>query len=269
MRVGLSTISAGTVPLDAACALAGQAAAEGIEVVYGAAEGAKTLEKWSAEAERLTKLSQEHHLALAGLNLGLLCDRPSLVVPARRTGRAQQIVRDAITVAAAAKAGVVLVPFFGHNAIETQDHLDHAAAALADLVEGAEEAGVVLGIESTLNFDQQQFLLDYLGNSSYAKICYDTAEALARKLDVASGIRDLGAEKIAQVHLKDAHIAEGQPPDCTVAMGEGNVDFRATVQALRAVGFDGWVIVETLPKDNPLAFAQKNIHFVRQLLGEA
>ncbi len=266
MRIGLATTSAGTVEPDAAFALARQAAAEGIEVVYGGEKAAEALDQWSAEAERLTTLSQKHHVALAGLNLAFLCHRPSLVTAGRRAIRSQQTIRDALTVASAAQAGVVLVPFFGHNAIETQDHLNRAAAALADLVEGAEEAGVVLGIESTLNFDQQQFLLDFLGNSPFAKVYYDTGDALARKLDAPTGIRDLGKERIAQVHLKDVRIAEGQPPDFAVALGEGNVDFRAVAQALRAVGFDGWVILETPPGNDPAASAQKNITFTRQLL---
>jgi sugar phosphate isomerase/epimerase len=268
MRVGLLSTSTGTVDLDAAFALAHQAAAEGVEVVYGGEKGPQALDHWSAEAQRLTALAKQHHVALAGLNLALLCDHPSLVTPGRRTARSQQIVHDALTVASAAQAGVVLIPFFGHNAIETQDHLNRAAAALADLVDGAEEAGVVLGIESTLNFDQQQFLLDHLGNSPFAKVYYDTGDALARKLDAPTGIRELGRERIVQVHLKDVRIAEGRPPDFAVALGEGNMDFRAVAQALRAVGFDGWVILETPPGNDPAESARRNISFARQLLGE-
>lgn len=266
MRIGLSAISAGQAHLDDAFALAHRAGAEGIEVVYSAKAGAKSLEHWADEAEELTSLSKKHSLAPSGLNLAFLCDSPTLIGPRQTAARWQPAVRDALTVAAAAKAGAVVVPFFARNAIETQDHLDRAAQALADLVEGAEEAGVVLGIESTLNFDQQQFLLDFLGNSPFAKVCYDTGDALARKLDVPTGIRDLGSERIAQVHLKDVRIAEGQPPDFCAALGEGSVDFRAVAQALRAVGYDGWVVIETPPTDDPPVAARRNIEFARHLL---
>ena len=266
MRIGISTLSAGTVAREAAFALARQAGAEGIEVAYSGKEGAQALVRWTEEAERLKALAAKGGLAVAGLNLAFLCEAPSLVGTRQAAARWQPIVRDALTVAAAAQAPVVIVPFFTRNAIETQDHLDHAAAALTDLVEGAEEAGVVLGIESSLNLDQQQFLMDYLGNSPFAKVCYDTGQALARKLDVPTGIRGLGAERIAEVHIKDVRIAEAQPPDFTVALGEGSVDFPAVAQALKAVGFHGWVILETPPTDNPPAAARKNVDFAKSLL---
>ncbi|MCJ7543912.1 MAG: sugar phosphate isomerase/epimerase [Phycisphaerae bacterium] len=266
MRIGLSTISAGQAHLDEAFALARRVGAEGIEVVYGGKAGAKSLERWADQAEELTALSEKHSLAVTGLNLGFLCDAPTLTGPRQTASRWQPVIRDALTVAAAVKAGAVVVPFFARNAIETQDHLDRAAGALADLVEGAEEASVVLGIESTLNFGRQQFLLDFLGNSAFAKVCYDTGEALARKLDPPTGIRDLGGGHIAPVHFKDVRVAEGQPPDFRVALGEGSVDFRAAAQALRAVGYDGWVVVEAPPTGDPLATARKNVEFAKQIL---
>jgi L-ribulose-5-phosphate 3-epimerase len=266
MRIGLSTISAGETDLSGAFALAARAGAEGVEVVYSGKSGAKSLEAWADQAQGLTALAQEHSLALTALNLAFLRDSPALTGSRQTASRWQAVIRDALTVAAAAKAAGVVVPFFGRNAIETQEHLDRAAEALADVVEGAEEASVVLGVESTLNFDQQQFLMDFLGNSPFAKICYDVADALARKLDAATGIRDLGRERIAEVHFKDVHMTEGRPPDFCVALGEGNVDFRAVAQALKAVGYDGWVVLEAPPTGDALAAARKNLQFARQIL---
>jgi sugar phosphate isomerase/epimerase len=266
MRIGLSTLSAGSVELDDAFALARAAGAEGIEIVYTHKAAAKALERWADEAEELTTLSQKHSLPLAALNLTFLRDSAALVGTRQAAARWQPILRDALTVAAAAKADVVVVPFFGRNTIETQDHLERAAEAMVEVVEGAEEASVVLGIESTLNFDQQQFLLDFLGNSPFARMCYDVGDALARKMDAPSGIRDLGAERIAEVHFKDVRITEGQPPDFAVALGDGSMDFRAVAQALRAVGYERWVVLEPPPIGDPLASARKNIEFTQQVL---
>jgi len=265
MRVGISTASLAAGDLDQGFALAAKAKADGLEVVYQAT-AAKDLEHWAEAAEGLKSLSAKHALPIAALNLAVLCNSPALVESGEAASRSQQLVRDALTVAAAAGAELVLLPFLGRNAIETQDRLDRAAESLAELADAAEEAGVVLGIETTLNLDQQQFLLDHLGGSAFAKICYNTGEALARKLDAATGIRDLGGKQISHVHLKDVRLAEGQPPDFDIHLGEGNVDFRAVVQALRAVAFGGWVIVETPPGKNPAASARKNIQFATELL---
>jgi hexulose-6-phosphate isomerase len=206
-------------------------------------------------------LSKQHHLAIPSLNLAFMAETPSLVQPGDLSTRAKHAVLGALTVASAIGAGVVLVPFMGKNSIEVEKEMKNAAANLANLAETAEEAGVVLGIESTLNFDQQQFLLDQLGNSPCAKIYYDTGDALVRKFDVATGIRDLGAERIAQVHLKDARIAEGKAPDYNVNLGEGDLDYRAVANALRAIGFDGWIILETPPGNDAIANGKKNLQF--------
>ena len=153
------------------------------------------------------------------------------------------------------------------NIIELEEELTNAADALLPMVELAEQAGVVIGVESTLNFDQQQFLLNYLGGSGDVKIYLDTGNSLARKRDLAMGIRDLGRDAIAQIHFKDVSITEGQRPNFDVALGEGDVDFQAVTRALRAVGYDRWVIMETTPGDDPLEAGRKNIEFARSVLG--
>ena len=83
---------------------------------------------------------------------------------------------------------------------------------------------------------------------------------------MATAIRDLGREAIGQIHFRDVRISEGQPPDYNLALGEGNVDFRAVVQALRAIGYDGWIILETPPGADPLASASANLAFARDAL---
>ncbi len=265
MQFAISTSSLAAADLDAAFAQAAKAGADGVEVVYDTAAAA-AIEQWEQAAEGLKSLAAKHRRPIAALNLAVLRDKPTLVGDAKAVAAAQHLVRDALTVAAAAGVGIVSLPFFEHNALETLDHLDRAAEALAELVEGAEEAGVVLGIESTLNFDQQQFLLDYLGNSAVAKICYNTGEALARKRDAATAVRDLGGERIAQVHFKDVRLVEGKPPEFDIALGEGDVDFRAVALALQAVGFDGWVILETPPGKDPVAGARANLTFAQGLI---
>ena len=262
MRIAMRSTSAGTKDIERAFALIGQAGADGIEVSYASP---KAFDNWSSHAKELAKLSAKCKLPVPSLNLTFLCNAPYLIQTGALSNRGKQAVLDALTIAAAIKAGVVLVPFFGKNAIELEKELSAATEILAELVEGAEEVDVVLGIESTLNTNQQQFMLDQLGNSPCAKIYYDTGDVAARKLDVASGIRDLGADRIAQVHIKDVCLIEGKPPDFDVALGEGNIDFRAVANALQAVGFDGWAVLETPPSDDALASAKRNISFARDL----
>ncbi|MFW6065333.1 MAG: sugar phosphate isomerase/epimerase family protein [Planctomycetota bacterium] len=144
---------------------------------------------------------------------------------------------------------------------------DKAAEALSELIAPAEQAGVTLGVESSLNADQLGYLLDSLTSSPNVKVYYDTANALARKLDPVTFIRDLGPDRIAQVHFKDVRVVSGQPPDFDIPLGEGDVDFRAVVQSLRAVGYDGWIVIEA-GGGGPVAAAEKNIAFTRKVLNK-
>lgn len=263
MRLGIMDTIVRAENLGQSLRAAAELRAEGVEVFY---HKANALEQ-PGHAKYLRELSGKHGLAIPSLCLGFLAQQPSLIGPAEIVSAAQGLIRRGLSVAAEIGAGVVLVPCLGKNAIELEEELTRTVDALTELVDEAEDAGVVIGIESNLNFDQQRFLLSSLGNPEHVKVYYDTANALSRKLDVAIGIRDLGREAIAQIHFKDVRLSEGEPPDYNVALGKGNVDFRAVVQALRAIGYDGWIILEAPPVDDPIRSASANLAFARDVLG--
>ena len=260
MQVGIMSTTLAANGLTETFRKAAEAGAGGLELAYETANDVKAL-RGADHAKTVGDLAESTGLAIPSLALMSLCKTPSLIGTESEWQQARKMIGQAIEVAAQLGAQTLTIPFFGKNAIELETELTRAADALLELIDDAAKAGVVLALASTLNFDQQQFLLDHLGNTGDAKICLDTGAALARKLDVPTGIRDLGGEAIAQVHLKDVRIADGQPPDFDVALGEGDVDFRAAIQALYRVGYDGWCIIDTPPKDEPVAAAMKNLQF--------
>lgn len=250
--------------LPAAFEQAAAVGADGVEVVIGD-ELARKLGR-DGFAEELRGLSQRFALEIPSLALNVLCAQPSLIVRAELAEWAVQTVARGLRTAAAVGASALLLPFFGRNMIETDDEINFAGDALADLAEAAEQVGVVLGVESTLNVHQQLLLLGATGHSPYVRIYFDTGNALARKYDAASAIRDLGQGAICQVHFKDVRVVEGNPPDFDVALGQGSVDFRAVAHALRAVRYDGYVVLETPGGTDPAATTGANIRFARELL---
>ena len=66
----------------------------------------------------------------------------------------------------------------------------------------------------------------------------------------------MGRGRICEVHLKDnPHY-----------LGEGTIDFRAVIDALADVGFDGWAQLET---DSPVSVEsdmRRNLKFIRGLI---
>lgn len=272
MRIGIPHLALGTDKPEEVFARAARAGAEGVEFQYPTAAAAAALDR-SDHAHRLAALAAETGLAVPSLSLGCLRAEPALIGRPDAVQRWQRVISGALTAAAEAGAKVLDLPFFGKNAIETEEEFTRAADALMALVDSAAEAGVVLGIESTLPFHQQEYLLGHLGNTGDVKVYYNTAVALARKFDVATGIRQLGLAAIVQVRFSDVRIADSAPPDYDVPLGGGNVDFRATAQALRAVGYDGWIIVEP-PGDeqalaDPVGSAQAAVEFARRTLQDA
>ena len=262
MQFGIVSTALGPVDLPEAFALAARAGAEGVEIFYYNRDAAKWLDE-ETHPDWLKKLQAEHSVKVPSLCLGVLGNDAPLMGDEDQRKRGIRYIRRAIDVAIEVGADVLLLPFFGKNAIELESELIKAGEELAELVEPAEQAGIVLAIESQLNVSQQRFLLDHLGRTPNVKIYVDTGNDLARKRDPATGIRDLGGGDIAQVHFKDVRMVEGQPPDFNVALGEGDVDFRAVAQALRAVGYDGWCVLEAPGGKDPLATAKQNFAFAR------
>ena len=150
-------------------------------------------------------------------------------------------------------ANVVLVPFFGGGQIK-EEHITSSRFidGFKAAAETAEKHNVYLGIESTINADQHQQIIDQVG-SKHVGVYYDMGNATNLGYDSPSEIRSLGSS-IVQMHIKDTGGNHA---------GEGDVDFPAVFEAAHAIGYDSWFVLETPGKDDAIASAAKNMNFVR------
>ena len=266
MQIGIMQLSLVPDDMEKSFALAAEAGLDGLEITCDTPGQVRSVLGADGIA-RVQKLKKTHKLQVPGIGLGLLRENESLFGPDAVVSAAKDVVHRAIGAAAEIGADVVLIPFLGKAAIELADELERVIANLDELAEEAEEASVTLGIESTLNVNQQQDLVGRLGVYTSVKVYYDTGNALARKFDPATFLRDLGTDRVCRIHFKDVRLGEeGTPPDYDVALGEGHVDFPAVVSAVRAMGYEGWVVLETPPTDDPLAAAKANLAFTRSVL---
>ena len=267
MRLGITHTALPAENFAEAFSQAAQLGAGGVEIDYPSA-GMGAAMKSPQHAEQLKRAAAESGLAVASLCLSFLRDEPALIGRPETIERNVELVIGALGCAAEAGADMVVLPFFGKNAIEVENELTRATGALLDLVEHAEEAGVVLAVESTLPFHQQEYLLAQFGKTGDVKVCCNTAVATARKLDAPTGLRKLGADALAMVRFSDVKIIEGSAADYAVGFGTGNVDFGAVGQALRAIGYHGWVMVQPPEAhDGPsIGAAQTAIEFVADFL---
>jgi sugar phosphate isomerase/epimerase len=267
MRTGITHSALPAHDLAEALGQAAQLGAAGVEIDYPSAALAAAISR-PGHAEQLRGAAQAAGIAVAGMCLTFFRDEPALIGRPETIERNSDIVIRALGCAAEAGAGMVVLPFFGKNTIEIEDELSRATQALMDLVEHAEASGVCLVVESTLPFHQQDFLLNQLGRTGDVKVCCNTAVAAARKLDAPTGLRMLKADDLAMVRFKDVRIVEGAQPDYDVPFGSGNVNFGAVAQALRALNYDGWAVIDPPTVDGrpSLGAAQTALDFVNGLL---
>jgi len=259
-----------TVALDLTAAVG----ADGIQVCY--ADSHTPLLRQADHGGWLAKQASDRGLEICGLVLSTLCSQLPIIDPVDSTPATRvdnvPAIKDLFTaacdVAKSAGTNLILLPFFGKNIIEVDRELERAIVGIGALVDIAESAGVVIGVESTINFNQCRYLLGQFADTDVVKIYQDTGNALGRKLDLPTGLRDLGRDSLAGVHLKDVKMFMSSPPDYNVRLGAGDVKFPAILNALQAIGYDDWLVLETPPGDDPLANGKADMAFARNLLNK-
>jgi L-ribulose-5-phosphate 3-epimerase len=157
-------------------------------------------------------------------------------------------------------AGFILVPFFGKANLLDDKELKKAdveivVARMKEAAPKAKQAGVVLGLENTLSAKQNLEILDRIGSDA-VKTYYDIGNSTKFGYDVPTEIRQLKG-RLASIHFKDGNNF----------LGEGEVKMEPVAEALRAIDYQGWIVLETTcPTKNGEADCKRNTAFVRNLL---
>jgi L-ribulose-5-phosphate 3-epimerase len=164
-------------------------------------------------------------------------------------------VADGIPMARRVGVQVILLPFFGPGALQTEAELDHVGDLLKELGPEAEKAGVILGLEDT-NSARDNVRVMERSQSPAVLTYYDVGNSTRNGFKVVDEIRWLGKARICEVHLKDnPHY-----------LGEGEIDFPAIVDTLGEIGFDRWAELETdCPSGSVPDDMRRNLDFIRKL----
>ena len=170
----------------------------------------------------------------------------------------QKWVADGIPVTKKLGAKVMLLPFFGKGALQTQQEKDYVGDALRDLGPLAEKAGVILGLENTISAEDNVRIMER-SRSKAVLVYYDIGNSAGQGFDVAREIEWLGKKRICQMHFKD------NPG----YLGEGKIDFPAVARAVSRIGFEGFANLETnSPSKSVEADMKRNLAYVKKTLNE-
>lgn len=203
---------------------------------------------------RYLALSRQFHIPLDGTCVDRLHDNGLKSDPL-----ASKWVLDSIRLTRALNAKVLLLPFFGRWALETQPEKERVGDVLRDLAPEAEKAGVILGIENTISAQDNVRIMER-SRSSNVLVYYDVGNSTNAGFDPVKEIRWLGKDRICQFHLKDnPHY-----------LGEGKIQFAPIMRAIREIGFSGYANLET---DSPSKQLEedmtRNLKYVRGLLAQS
>jgi sugar phosphate isomerase/epimerase len=168
----------------------------------------------------------------------------------------QRWVAEAIPIARALGVKVILLPFFGKWALQTQAEMDYVGDALREIAPAAEKARITLGLEDTISAKDNVRIMERT-KSPAVLTYYDVGNSTNNGFNVTEEIRWLGRARICEVHLKDN-------PNY---LGKGKIDFKGVIDALADIGFDRWAQLETdTPSGSVEGDMAINLAFIRNLI---
>lgn len=194
----------------------------------------------------------------AGLPLASLCLDILHVNGLKSDPLGQRWVAEAIPIAKTMGVKVILLPFFGKWALQTQAEMDYVGDALRELAPQAQKTGVILGLEDTISARDNVRIMER-SKSPAVLTYYDVGNSTLHGFNIVEEIRWLGRARICEVHLKD------NPG----FLGQGKIDFPAVVDALADIGFDKWAQLEC---DSPTGSVENdmttNLKFIRGVIAK-
>lgn len=148
---------------------------------------------------------------------------------------------------AASQMGIPTVMIEGMRMYGAAQH-HHVYEMYKYAVEVADAYGVDIAMETDITLEKHFEFLDKFDGK--LKLCFDTHNPVMYGTGYPPDmIRALGKERINHFHMKESRAdAEGFITKETapiVLLGEGTTYFNEAVQAIKDIGYEGWIISET------------------------
>ena len=261
IRVGVCDWSLG-VRGPAALDTARKIKLDGVEI--SPARAAQTLSYADSEVRKRYKAK----MAETGLAVCSLATTITNACPLATDPRGPAWLVQTIDAAHALGAKVILLAFFGPGDLLTRAKtgrgsarklnrkaVDAVVGRLKDAAPRAKAKGVILGLENTLSAKQNVEILEAVKHES-VRVYYDIANSARAGYDVPGEIRML-KDRICQFHFKDN---KGR-------FDSGNPKMGPIVEAVKAIGYQGWIVLERAFGRDKGAYFGSNAQFVRKAFG--
>ncbi len=191
----------------------------------------------AGRVEELKRLAGSTGLAIPSMCIGEHNGK-GLIANVDRGGAVSDEIAAAIDCCAAVGAATLLVPFFGSNEPRNFVQRRDVAEKLRPLCRRAEQCGVVIAFEGTLPAAQMAQMAHRIASPAFG-VYFDLANCVWVDQDGPREIRELGS-LVRQVHMKESRYGTGD-----ARPGDGRVNYPESARALREIGYDGWLVLET------------------------
>jgi sugar phosphate isomerase/epimerase len=228
-KIGACDWSIGRGGQPSALELAKQIGLDGVQVSFSKPGGQYDLRDEDVR-QQYQQAAEKHGVEIASLAMGVLNS-----VPYSSDRDAERWVEECIEVMPKLRQQIVLLAFFGNGDIKGKpQRQEEVIRRLKKVAPQAEDAGVVLGLETWLSANEHLRILDAV-DSPAVQVYYDTANMEKQGYDIYKEICQLGRERICEFHCKENGFL----------LGEGRVDFLKVKDAIDDIGYSGWLVIES------------------------
>ena len=241
------------------------------------------------EAERIRDLAENTGIEVHAISLSAIRDYNFISSDAEKRRVGQCLIEHLLTVGSTLGISNLVLPLLSITHSDVTSGI--LARGIGEAAQSADEHGIALALEMFLDTNDALALLQEIA-SERARICFDVGLVTVCGDDVYDTMNRL-RKVIAQIHIKDSVRLPGIPntrvdfltlqkmrskmiplrgqgedggTKWTTQLGEGSVDFVAVKRALRDINYDGYLILETPPGDDPVGNASRNLGFLRDLV---
>ncbi|MCD6360922.1 MAG: sugar phosphate isomerase/epimerase [Armatimonadetes bacterium] len=261
MKIGIRHGSLGGPEMDEMFRMAAEIGFDGVELEVSA-DYEETMLSTDEGRGELVRMSREAGVDIPSLCVGGLWSASPAATDPDLLARSRYLIDEAIEAAVAVGARWILIPVtpseeeISHEECQRRwiQEMKRAAAI-------AEQADVILCLENVgrgcgKSAEELKAIADAVA-SSHVKTYWDMGNACNFGNDAIREI-ELLAEILGMVHVEDYN---------GTLLGEGEVDIPGCIQQLREIGYDGWLVLETPPTDNPLEAGNYNLAYLREIVG--
>jgi sugar phosphate isomerase/epimerase len=208
--------------------------ADGVEMDMGSLGERETFDSQLADPTKRQQFLDEARqyrleicsIAMSGFYAQSFAERPTVPL----------MLQDCIDTQKAMKVKVAFLPLGVRGDLVKHPELRPAIVErLKAIGPKAQEAGVVIGVETTLDAAGEVKFLEDIGSPA-VRIYFNFANALQNGRDLCNELQILGKERICQIHCTDE--------DGVWLQDNPRIDMPKVKQTLDNIGWSGWLVIE-------------------------